>query len=114
MHEVSIAHSLLELVMRSLTEGGFGRVTRIAVKVGRLSAVIPESLEFAFRAAARGTPAEAAELEIEEVDGWAQCRKCGARFATDSFYVVCEECGAGDVEVSGGDDLVLDNMDVER
>ena len=113
MHEVSIAQSLLDVVMRSLDERGCRRVTRIAVKVGRLSAVVPESLDFAFRAAARGTPAETAELAIEEVDGAARCRSCGADFETDSFFVICERCGSGDVEVSGGDDLTLESMDIE-
>ncbi len=113
MHEASIAQSILEVVSRQAEAGGYRKVTRIVIKVGYLSSVVPESLEFAFQALSRGTIAEGARLDIEEVPGEGRCRACGAVFPVDSFLCVCERCGTCDVEVKGGDDLTLESMDVE-
>ena len=114
MHEAAIAQSIIDIAAGQLEEGGYRRVTRIAVKVGHLSSIVPESLQFAFQALARGTAAEAATLQIEEVEGRARCRSCGEEFATDSYFTACEACGSADVDVSGGDELTIESMDVER
>jgi hydrogenase nickel incorporation protein HypA/HybF len=113
MHEATIAQSIIEVVAEHIKKGGYRRATRIGVKVGHLSSVVPESLEFAFQALSRGTVVERATLEIEEIDGLGRCRDCGAEFAVDSHLTVCAPCGSGNVEVTGGDDLTVDTIDVE-
>ena len=88
-------------------------LARIAVKVGHLSSVVPESLEFAFSALSRGTPVEGAELDIQEIAGEGACRSCGSRFRAESYFASCEACGSFDVEISGGDELTVESMEVE-
>jgi hydrogenase nickel incorporation protein HypA/HybF len=113
MHETSIAQSIIDIAAKQLQETGRGRAIRISVKVGHLSSVVPESLSFAFRALARGTAVETAELAIHEVAGTGVCRACGARFPVDSYFVICEKCGSPEVEIDGGDDLSIESMEVE-
>jgi hydrogenase nickel incorporation protein HypA/HybF len=114
MHEASIAQSIIDIVTEQVEKGGFRSVSRVAVKVGHLSAIVPESLDFAFKALARGTAAGAATLEINEVAGEGRCRSCEHAFEADSFFVICPECSSGDVEIVGGDELTIESMDVEQ
>ena len=71
MHELGIMMEVLDVVAQ---KSAGARVRRIRLEVGRLSAVLPDALRFCFDAAAAGTVAEGANLEIIEVPGRARCR----------------------------------------
>ena len=66
MHELSITRNVVAIV----SERAVGqRVTRVRLEIGRLSAVVPDSIRFCFDICAQGTPLEGAELEIVESAG---------------------------------------------
>jgi hydrogenase nickel incorporation protein HypA/HybF len=66
MHELSITRNVVAIV----SEKAVGqRVTRVRLEIGRLSAVVPDSIRFCFDICAQGTPLEGAELEIVESAG---------------------------------------------
>ena len=66
MHELSITRNVVAIV----SERAQGqRVTRVRLEIGRLSAVVPDSIRFCFDICAQGTPLEGAELEIVESAG---------------------------------------------
>lgn len=69
MHELSIAHEIVETVRRHLPPDGTRPVKRVSLKVGALNRITPDSLRFCFEAASRGTAVEGAELAIEETPG---------------------------------------------
>ena len=61
MHELSITRNVVAIVSER-AEGQ--RVTRVRLEIGRLTAVMPDSIRFCFDICAQGTPLEGAELEI--------------------------------------------------
>jgi hydrogenase nickel incorporation protein HypA/HybF len=66
VHELSITRNVVAIV----SERAVGqRVTRVRLEIGRLSAVVPDSIRFCFDICAQGTPLEGAELEIVERPG---------------------------------------------
>jgi hydrogenase nickel incorporation protein HypA/HybF len=113
VHEVGIAQNILDIVVRHADGGSAGRVTRVTVKVGALATVVPDCLTFAFEALARGTCAEKATLQIEDVQGRGTCRVCGAEFPVKEFLPACAHCGSPEVAVAGGDDLTVESMEIE-
>jgi len=113
MHEVAIARNILEIARNEARKSGYSRINRICIKVGRLTALVPECLHFAFEHISRETPAENAALEIEEVEARGCCRACGAEFPVEDFFCICEQCGSPDVAVTGGEELTVTHMDVE-
>jgi hydrogenase nickel incorporation protein HypA/HybF len=113
MHEAGIAQRIIEIATEHLEQAGAGAVTSITVKVGRLSSVMPESLDFAFKALAAGTAVANAALTIEQVGGSGRCRSCGALFAVEDFFCVCAQCGSTAVDVQGGDDLTVESLSIE-
>jgi hydrogenase nickel incorporation protein HypA/HybF len=70
MHEMSIALSVIELASEELQRLDGVNVRALHLRVGKLSAVVPDALRFSFDLAARGTPFENARLEIEETAGY--------------------------------------------
>ncbi|MFN7972529.1 MAG: hydrogenase/urease maturation nickel metallochaperone HypA [Acidobacteriota bacterium] len=73
-------------------------------------ALSPESLDFHFRAHARGTAAEGAALALELRHVPAHCRGCGASFAPEHHLHLCPACGSGDVELSGPTGLSIESI----
>src|SRR4051812_20084282 len=111
MHELSIADALVQIVSRH-ADGR--RVTRVEVKVGHLRQVVPSALEFAFELVAQGTPAEGAELAMEEVPATVACRPCQSETTLAAFPAQCARCGSLDVDVTGGDELLVDALELEE
>jgi hydrogenase nickel incorporation protein HypA/HybF len=111
MHELSIADALVQIVSRH-ADGR--RVTRVEVKVGHLRQVVPDALEFAFELVAQGTPAEGAQLVMEEVPAEVRCESCGAHTVLEMFPAQCRACGSLSVAVTGGDELLVEALELEE
>ena len=109
MHELSIAGAIVTIA----EEHAAGRrVETVEVKVGHLRQVVPSALTFAFELVTEGTPLEGARLEIEDVPVQLMCRTCAAESRVDDFPFACPECGSIDVDVSSGDELVVDTLEL--
>jgi hydrogenase nickel incorporation protein HypA/HybF len=67
MHEMGIAAAIVEVVHRYVPENRARLVRRVHVRVGDETPVLPDSLDFCFRAIVFGTPYEAATLDIHRV-----------------------------------------------
>jgi hydrogenase nickel incorporation protein HypA/HybF len=110
MHELSIACSIVELV----AEAARGRkVQRVTLEIGKLSGVVPEAIVFCFPEVARGTSAEAACLDIREVEGRACCEACGSEFSIPDLLAICR-CGSSRCRPIAGDELNLKCIELEE
>ena len=84
------------------------------MRVGHLRQVVPDSLEFAFAAVTRGTALEGAALEITHVPVSGRCRECAAQSTMDELPLRCARCGALDVELVEGEELLVDALELEE
>ena len=66
------------------------------------------------RARGQGTDAEGAELELEEVPAAGVCRACGSETEMRSFPLACRACGGLDVEITRGEELRVDWLEIEE
>jgi len=112
MHELSIAVALVTEVGKVVEREGAVKATGVTVRVGGLSGVDPEALEMAFPVACEGTPADGAALRIEYVPADMICRSCGSVTHPELAMAICESCGSTDVELSGGHELLLMNVEL--
>lgn len=113
MHELSICQALIEQVERVARQNDAERVVAIVVTIGPLSGVEPQLLEHAYPLAAAGTVAEGASLVIETVPVSVRCRSCGATTDAQPNRVVCGACGDWQVDVTGGEEMVLKRVEIE-
>jgi hydrogenase nickel incorporation protein HypA/HybF len=108
MHELSIADAIVTIASRHAR----GRqVTRVEVKVGHLRQVVPDSLQFAFELITTGTELEGAKLAVQEVPARVRCKACGTETELKEFPAHCGACG---VEVTAGEELLVDSIDIEN
>lgn len=115
MHELTIAQNICDIVKRELEDiDGIKEVRKIRVKVGKLSGVVPDSLNFCFGFVSEGTPMEGASLEIEEIPVEVECNRCGDRFSLQEPLFVCPGCGSGDLGILAGQELLLQSIEVEE
>jgi len=111
MHELSIARAVVEIAARH-ADGR--RVNRIELKVGYLRQVVPPALEFAFELLAEGSELQGAELVIEQVPVRGRCRACARESTIVQFPLQCERCGAFDLELTAGEELLVEALEVEE
>lgn len=111
MHEIGIVSELVEIVEARAERDGYRRVTRLVLAIGKLSAVMPDAVRFAFDVATEGTRLEGAELEIREVAGRGECRACKAAIVLDEPVTRCD-CGAFDVAWHSGAEVQIVEMEV--
>ena len=108
MHELSIAQSIVDAIC---TRADGQLVRRVTVRIGTLTAVVPDALRFCFALAVEGTVAEGARLDIEHRLAAGRCRDCGADFALPDPILLCP-CGSADVAVTAGRELQIVSMEV--
>ena len=110
MHEFGMCDGVIEAVQR---HAGGRRVARVRIRVGTLHRVVEGAFQQAFQHAAEGTEAENAKLEIVVLPVRAFCRSCASGFESEGVVAVCANCGGVDMELRGGEELVLECIEYE-
>jgi len=112
MHELSIAESIIDIVLENAKSNGAGKVKKVTVVVGNCSGVVPESLRYCFDIIKKETAADDAELVVEEVSARAHCETCGGDFKVGQYDYVCPKCG-DIIMPTGGRELHISEMEIE-
>lgn len=105
MHELAIAQNILEIVRQSVPEEQVSDVKWIRIRVGQLSGVIPDSLNFCFSAIVGETNMRRAGLDIEQVPTVSRCKDCGHQFQIEDMAFVCPACKSADLKLISGREL---------
>lgn len=113
MHEYGIALEIARISLEEASRHGPGRVSRVGVTVGVLRGIVPETLRYLFAHAVAGTPAEGADLAIEEEPVLLSCPGCG-EVPSDRFAPDCPRCGGILSGVRGGESLSLSFLEIEE
>lgn len=92
MHEVSLMQNVFELIDDYSREYKLAKVTKVVLRIGEMSCVSHDSLEFAFSAISKDTIAEQAEFLIERVPGRSQCTACSHEFESSLLNAICPLC----------------------
>jgi hydrogenase nickel incorporation protein HypA/HybF len=111
---MSLVQSLIEQVDGEVSRSGHaGRVLAVDLVIGRLSGVHVDSIQFAFEVLAPGTVIEGAALQIHQTQASLRCRACGVREPIDELAVRCRQCGSCDTVIEGGQELLLQSIELE-
>lgn len=108
MHELGLCSSIVDAIAR---RAGTRPVARVRVRVGRLHHVHPEAFDQSFAVAAQGTVAQDAAADLELLPVRARCDGCGATWDADDQPVACPSCGGVEIELVGGDELLLESIE---
>ncbi|MDA8290697.1 MAG: hydrogenase maturation nickel metallochaperone HypA [Actinomycetota bacterium] len=109
MHELSISRAIAETVRR---HAAGRRVGLVRVEVGQLRQVVPDTLRHCWGLVVEGSDLDGAGLEVVEVPATLECRACGSRRELTEPVLRCEGCGATDVAIVSGEELLVTSYDL--
>ncbi len=81
--------SLVQIAEAAARKAGASQVTVVYLRVGALSAVVPDALRFSFDIVADGTILAGARLEIEELPVRVFCEYCVAEADLPNPQIFC-------------------------
>ena len=110
MHELGITQNIVSIVSE-YAEGK--KVQRLLLEVGKLSAIMPDSIQFCFDICSQGTVLEKAKLEILETPGLAVCCQCGTEITLEKPFGKCN-CGSTQLNLIAGEELKIKEIEVEE
>ncbi len=113
MHEMSIAQSIIEILREEMRKCDAEALKSIRLKIGRMSAVVPDSLSFCFELITEGTDMEGAELIMDIIPLTGLCDSCGTEFEIEDYAFECPACGSKKIDTIAGRELSIVEIEVE-
>jgi hydrogenase nickel incorporation protein HypA/HybF len=108
MHELGLCSSIVDAIER---RAGERTVARVTVRVGRLHHVHPEAFDQSFAVAAMGTVAQDAAADLVLLPVRARCGSCAGTWDAEEIPGACPTCESIEIELVGGDELVLESIE---
>ena len=113
MHELSIMESALNIAFDQARLAQAKRICAIHLRIGALSGVVPDALEFAFETLVPGTPAEGARLVVDHVPARFFCHNCQAEFESEAMLAECPGCSRPSRDLRAGREMELASLEIE-
>ena len=113
MHEQSIVESILVLALKSAEKAKARQILSIDLVVGDYTGVVEDAVNFYFDFLSRDTLAAGAKIKYTHVPGQLRCRDCDILFPLQKRDYRCPKCDGKRVEIVGGRELYIENMEVE-
>ena len=112
MHELAMAQNIFDIVRRAVPEEQTAAVRLVKMKLGRLSGVVADSLEFCFSVIISDTNLRGAQLLIEYVTTAAVCRDCSHRFPVEEYVFACPACRSSNIDLVSGTELEITEIEL--
>jgi len=114
MHELSIAISIVETVIKQAGAALADGVTEVELDIGTLSGIEYESLEFALGVAARETLLERTVFRMNRVEPVAECPSCGHLYTPERIFSHCPQCHTQGIRLFRGTELQIKSLLVQQ
>jgi hydrogenase nickel incorporation protein HypA/HybF len=111
MHELSVATAVLNTALK---HANARPVEVVAMRVGTMRQVVPDSLLFYWDIVARDTVCEGARLEVTEIATRLRCGECGHEWAPQIPHFRCPACESANVKVTAGEELEVEYLELSE
>lgn len=112
MHELSIMEQVLAIALEQTRQQGASQIHCLKMRIGQMSGVAAESLQFAFAVATEGTAAEGATFAIETVPVTCYCHNCRVEFQPTDLFYECPQCGQLSADIRQGREIELSSLEI--
>lgn len=113
MHEFSIVTALLEMCEKNAKEHNASKITKVEIKVGKLSGVEPHLLETAFNTFKEETICDGAEFVMQIQDIVVRCQSCQTETALSKNEFTCPTCNSTELNIVDGEEMYLMHLEME-
>jgi len=114
LHEIGIASSILECVEAEARRHPGAQITAVGVRIGELSNVDKDALDFAFDALTRDTPRQNLKLVVDWCPRRQKCLDCTEEFNVEELELSCPKCGSERSACIGGTELDIAYLELEE
>ena len=114
MHEVGIASSILDCVRGEAQKHPGAQLVSVCVRIGELSNVDKDALDFAFEALTRDTDLQHMKLLVDWCPRRQKCTACSEEFAVQDFELTCPKCGSMQTTLISGTELDIAYIELEE
>ena len=112
MHELSIAHNLVEIAVRAAQEAQVKKIDAVNLRLGALSGVVKDALLFSYDIVVKNTILEGSRLMIEELPVVVYCPKCQSESALPGIQAFsCPRCGTPTAKIVQGKELEIVSLE---
>ena len=112
MHEMTIAQNIVSIVEDMIGTHPGKTCKSVHVKIGELTAVVPDSLTFAYQALTADTDLASSSLIIESLPILGKCRQCASVFGVSDFEFSCPHCSSQNIEIQQGKELHVEKLEL--
>lgn len=113
MHEMSLCEGILQVIEDQAGQQNFSKVKQVRLEIGPLAGVELEALRFCYDVVIKNSIAEDSVLDVIQTPVTAWCMMCAEPVVVAARYDACPKCGSYQVEITGGDELRIKDMEVE-
>jgi len=113
VHELSAAQAIVDFLQRENSRRGRCRIRAVGLRIGELTDLVPEALQFGFEVITRGGPFDGVRLEIEAVPLEARCSACARSFGINDYIFACPDCGSGKIEILKGQEMDIGYIEID-
>lgn len=115
MHELSIAASIVEAVTETAAAYPGAQVRMVRLRVGALSAVIEDSLQFCWGVTTENTPLAGAALVVRTMPVVIHCAACGVDEEIEGVQSFrCPRCGEPAADLRQGRELEIESIEIDE
>ncbi len=114
MHELAITESILSIVEQAAQENDGAKVTDIFLVIGQLSSIVDDSVQFYWDQISYGSLCEGAKLHFDRRPAILHCNSCGHQYRLGEILQPCPNCQGVDVFIEGGEELLVDHVEILR
>jgi hydrogenase nickel incorporation protein HypA/HybF len=115
VHELSIAHSIVETVSAAVAEQTGTQVREVRLRIGVLSGIMKESLLFCYDIAIQDTALAGSMLVVREVPVIIYCPVCGEEKELPGVQGFrCPVCDTPSGDIRQGRELEIESMVVDE
>ena len=113
MHEMAIAQSIIEIVNDTLADDERNKLKEIAIDIGELAAVVPDSLQFCYETIVHETEYQNAVLNINVIPLKIKCNNCNIESKIEKYAFICPKCESTNIIVISGEELNIRYLEVD-
>ncbi len=110
---MGVTESIVNIALDKAKTAQAGKITQVNLVVGELSGFATECIQFYFDFLSKDTIAQGAILHFKSAPAQLRCRDCSTTFCPQDTLWVCPKCQSQSVEIEGGRELYIEDMEVE-
>ncbi|MBI4964131.1 MAG: hydrogenase maturation nickel metallochaperone HypA [Desulfomonile tiedjei] len=114
MHEMAIVQSIMDILMQQAKMHRATKIVSVALEFGRLTAVQPDAVRFAFEVLSEGGIAQGTRLDITIVPVKVRCLDCSKESIMENYQPFCPACSSAAIQIiEGRDEMRIVSLEVD-